>query len=89
MEKIKRTILEKIERILDEELINAVVCKIDSTESFQPSTNDSISVLSTHSSLIEDEIQREVTIASTPIKHPVPIDLKLTPVKKEGSKFKF
>ena len=81
MEDIRKNILFKIEKILDEELGKA---KFFEASSQKP--NESISVLSTQSNTVEDEI--EVTTASTPIKHHVPIDLTLTPVKKEGILFK-
>jgi hypothetical protein len=88
MENLKKNILQKLEKILDEELGNGQFLKKDSSKSPRPSPNDSISILSTQSSLIDDESQREVTKASTPIKQAVPIDLTLTPVKQAGCVFK-
>jgi len=70
MEEIKKNILNKIEKILDEELSKA-------SSLIEPSfTNDSASVSSRN-----DEIECDSVAASTPIKNPVPIDCELTPVK--------
>jgi hypothetical protein len=79
MEEIKISLLLKIEKILDEELSTARI--VDRIINWTESSNESSSEKSTK---IDAEIQCGITSASTPIKNHVPIDLTLTPVKKEG-----
>jgi len=69
MEELKKNILIKLEKILDEELSRM-------TGLIEPSSsNESASVSS------RNEIECEIVATSTPIKHRVPIDCQLTPVK--------